>query len=103
MSEKAVISTGGKQYIVAKGDEFEVELIKTDKKNLDIEPLMIIQGAKSKIGTPTVKNAKVSLEIKEQTKSAKTTSIRYRAKKRVKKTKGHRQALSRVRVSAIIG
>lgn len=101
MSEKAVIGTGGKQYIVSKGDELEVELLNTDKKKVSLEPLMIIQGAKSKIGAPTVKGASVSLEVIGQTKTDKTTSIRYKAKKRVRKTRGHRQVLSRVKVLSI--
>lgn len=101
MSEKAVISTGGKQYIVSKGDELEVELIDSDKKKVNLEPLMIVQGSKSKVGTPKVKNASVSLEITGRSKSDKTTSIRYKAKKRINKTRGHRQILSRVRVVSI--
>lgn len=101
MSEKAVISTGGKQYIVSKGDELEIELINPGSKKISLEPLMVIQDTKSKIGTPTVEGASVSLELTGQTKSDKTTSIRYKAKKRIRKTRGHRQTLSQVKVLSI--
>ena len=101
MSEKAVISTGGKQYIVSKGDELDIELINSEKKKINLEPLMIIQGEKTVVGTPSVKGAKVSIEIIGKTRGDKTTSIRYKAKKRVRKTKGHRQNYSRIKVSSI--
>jgi large subunit ribosomal protein L21 len=101
MSEKAVISTGGKQYIVSKGDEIEVELIGGDKETLSFEPLLIIDSGKTKVGTPSVKGAKVTVKVGEQIKGDKTTSIRYKAKKRVRKVKGHRQRYSKIKITAI--
>lgn len=103
MSEKAVISTGSRQYIVAKGDELDVGLIKSDKKKIELEPLMLINGAKSKVGTPSVKGAKVSIDITGEHKGEKTTSIRYKPKKRVRKIRGHRQMYSRIKVVSITG
>ncbi len=101
MSEKAVISAGGKQYIVSKGDELEVDLIKSDKKKIELEPLMLISEGKVQIGTPSVKGAKVSAEIIGETKGEKTVAIRYKAKKRVRKVRGHRQTYSRIKISSI--
>ncbi len=49
--KKAVITTGGKQYIVAKGDVIDVELV-GDVKTLSFDPLLIYEGEKSEIGTP---------------------------------------------------
>lgn len=89
--KKAVIATGGKQYIVAVGDEVEVELL-GDAKTVDFEPLMIIDGEKSVVGTPTVKGAKVSATVKDAAvKADKVMAIRYKAKKRVHTVRGHRQ------------
>ncbi len=99
--KKAVITTGGKQYIVAKGDVIDVELV-GDKKTLSFEPLMIYEGEKSEIGTPTVKGAKVNAKVLEsELKSDKVTSIRFKAKKRVNKKKGHRQPYSRIEITSI--
>lgn len=99
--KKAVITTGGKQYIVAKGDVIDVELV-GDSKTMTFEPLMIYEGEKSDIGTPTVEGAKVSAKVLETNlKADKVTSIRFKAKKRVNKKKGHRQQYSRLEITAI--
>jgi large subunit ribosomal protein L21 len=98
--KKAVILTGGKQYLVSEGDEIDVELLK-DSKTVDFEPLLVIDDTKIQIGTPTVKDAKVTVEVKEQVKADKVIAIRYKAKKRVHKVKGHRQQLSRILVKKI--
>ena len=99
--DKAVISTGGKQYLVSKGDEIAVELLNTSEKKVSFEPLLVISQDSANVGTPLVKDAKVSAEIIEQIKGEKTTSIRYKAKKRLRKTQGHRQQYSKIKITAI--
>lgn len=100
--KKAVISTGSKQYLVAEGDILEVELLDPAKKSLDFEPLLVVDGASVKVGTPLVSGAKVAAEIVEaDLKADKVVSIRYKAKKRVKKVRGHRQHLSRIKITSI--
>ena len=99
--KKAVITTGGKQYLVSEGDVLEVELLKQEK-SVDFEPLLIIDGENIKVGTPVVKDAKVSAKIEEQNvKADKVTSIRYKAKKRVKVTRGHRQQHTKISITKI--
>ncbi len=99
--KKAVIATGGKQYLVEEGQEIEVELLK-DEKTASFEPLLIIDGEKTTVGNPTVKEAKVTASVVEQeVKADKVTSIRYKAKKRVKTIKGHRQLKTRLKITKI--
>jgi large subunit ribosomal protein L21 len=99
--KKAVIATGGKQYIVSEGESIEVELLK-DEKSVTFEPLLIVDGENVQVGTPTVSGAKVSATVDEQDiKTDKVTSIRYKAKKRVHKTKGHRQRKTVITISKI--
>lgn len=99
--KKAVISTGGKQYIVAEGDVIDVELL-SDKKTVEFEPLLVIDGSKTVVGKPTVKGASVSANVEESVvKQDKVVSIRYKAKKRVNKVKGHRQKQTRIKIKAI--
>ncbi|MBI5357869.1 50S ribosomal protein L21 [Candidatus Saccharibacteria bacterium] len=101
--KKAVIITGSKQYIVSEGDELLVDLIKSDKKTIDFEDVLLIFGEnKTSVGTPNVKGAKVSAEIVDSAvKQDKVTSIRYKAKKRVRKIKGHRQSLTKIKIKSI--
>ncbi len=99
--KKAVIATGGKQYLVEEGQEIEVELLK-DEKSTSFEPLLVIDGEKTTVGSPVVKAAKVTATIVDQeVKSDKVTSIRYKAKKRVKTIKGHRQLKTKLKITKI--
>jgi large subunit ribosomal protein L21 len=101
MNKKAVILTGGHQYVVSEGDVLEVELLGTDKKTATLEPLLVIDGEKTIVGTPLVSGAKVSIEVLGETRGEKVTAIRYKAKKRVKKIHGHKQHLTQIKISKI--
>ncbi len=90
--KKAVIQAGGRQYIVAEGDVIKVNLQNTDKKTIDFDALMIVDGKSTVIGDPTIKGSKVVASVSEADVQAdKVTSIRYKSKKRVHKVRGHRQ------------
>lgn len=100
--KKAVISTGGKQYLVAEGETLEVELLKGDAKTHDFEALLVIDGDKVSVGAPVVDKAKVTVEVVEADVQAdKVTSIRYKAKKRVHTVRGHRQHQTVLKVTKI--
>ena len=100
--KKAVISTGGKQYIVSEGDEIDIELIKSDGKSAEFDSLAVFDDDKINIGTPLVTGSKVTAVIVEQSMTQpKVTSIRYKAKKRVKKIRGHRQQLAKIKIQKI--
>ncbi len=100
--KKAVIATGGKQYLVTEGESLEVELLHTDKKSITFDPLLVIDGETVSVGTPVVDKTKVTAEVVEQeVKDDKVTSIRYKAKKRVHKVHGHRQRHSVIKISKI--
>ncbi|HEX8762229.1 MAG TPA: 50S ribosomal protein L21 [Candidatus Saccharimonadales bacterium] len=100
--KKAVIATGGKQYLVTEGQMVEVELLHADEKKVTFEPLLVIDGEAVTVGTPTVAKVKVSAEIVEdEVKADKVTSIRYKAKKRVHKVRGHRQRHTQIKITKI--
>lgn len=99
--KKAVIQSGGKQYLVSEGQELEVELLAEDKKP-SFEALLVIDGETVKVGTPIVEGVKVAAEVTEPlVKGEKVVAIRYKAKKRVHKTKGHRQRRTQVKILKI--
>jgi large subunit ribosomal protein L21 len=99
--KKAVITTGGKQYVVSEGATLEVELLKTSEKKVEFKPLLTIDGDKVEVGTPEL-SGKVAAEILEQeVKADKVTAIRYKAKKRVKKVHGHRQRRTSLKIVKI--
>lgn len=100
--KKAVISTGGKQYLVKEGETIEVELLKAEGKTATFVPLLVIDGDKTNVGTPEVSGVKVTVEIVADEVSAdKVTSIRYKAKKRVHTVRGHRQKHTQIKIGKI--
>lgn len=99
--KKAVIATGGKQYIVTEGETLEVERIKIEDKKLSFTPLLVIDGDKVSVGTPEVSGATVTAKIVEESKADKVTSIRYKSKKRVHKVHGHRQVQTSITIDKI--
>lgn len=100
--KKAVITTGGKQYLVSEGETLEVELLKDAKKTLEFQPLLVIDGDKTTVGNPLVDKVKVSAEVAElEVRADKVTSIRYKSKKRVHKVRGHRQSHTLIKITKI--
>jgi large subunit ribosomal protein L21 len=100
--KKAVISTGGHQYLVAVGDELEVELLDPAQQATAFEALLVIDSDSVSVGTPSVPGVKVSADIIEQSvKGDKVVAIRYKAKKRVRKVRGHRQRHTRIKITKI--
>ncbi len=97
---QAVIMTGGKQYLVAKDQVLEVELLGEAKK-AEFEALLVIDGDKVTVGKPHVAGVKVTAEVVEEVKGEKVKVLRFKAKKRVKRLTGHRQHYSQVKITKI--
>src|SRR2546423_9709653 len=101
--KKAVIAAGGKQYIVSEGETLEVELLKIDGKTTTFTPLLVMDGDKISVGAPEVSGVKVTADIVEpDVKADKVVAIRYKAKKRVRKVRGHRQRHALIKIKKII-
>lgn len=100
--KKAVILLGGKQYLVAEKETLRVDLLPTGTKELEIDALMVMDGDKVLVGTPTVKDVKVKVKIvTSQVVDKKIRVIRYKAKKRIHKETGHRQKYSEIEIVKI--
>jgi large subunit ribosomal protein L21 len=100
--KKAIITTGGKQYIVTEGLTLEVELLNTDDKSVTFEALLVIDGEKVSVGTPNVTGAKVTAEVVNKDYAGdKVMAIRYKPKKRVHKVHGHRQHHTSIKITKI--
>lgn len=99
--KKAVIVSGGHQFLVKEKQKLEVELV-GDQKTLKFEPLMVIDGDNVQVGQPLVKGASVEAKVVEaNVKADKVTAIRYKSKKRVNKVHGHRQQHSVIEITKI--
>lgn len=101
--KKAVIATGGHQYVVVEGQTLDIELLTLgDDKSVSFDALMVIDGDKISVGAPTVAKAVVKADVlAEDVKGEKVTAIRYKAKKRVHKLHGHRQRSTTIKITSI--
>ena len=99
---KAVVKISGKQYLVSEKESLLVDLLPEGTKELTLDALLVIDGDKTKVGTPTVKGAVVKAKVVEaEVKGDKIRVIRYKAKKRVHKETGHRQKYTKIQISSI--
>ena len=99
----AVISSGGKQFRVAKGDVVQVEKLSAPiGSNVDLkEVLLIDQGSTLTVGTPVIKNALVEAKVIDQTYAPKIIVFKKHRRKNYRRKNGHRQLLTRLKVTAI--
>ena len=99
---KAVVKIGGKQFIVTEKETLLVDLLPEGTKELTLDALLVIDGDKTTVGTPTVKVVQVSAKVVEDlVKGEKIRVIRYKSKKRVHKENGHRQKYSKIEIVSI--
>ncbi|MBU2595466.1 50S ribosomal protein L21 [Patescibacteria group bacterium] len=98
----AVIKTGGKQYLVSKGDEILIDRINEKKgKKLSLETLLKKSGKNLKIGNPILKTGEVKGEIIEEIKDEKIIVFKYKAKKRYRKKTGFRAKKTKIKILSI--
>ena len=99
----AVVVIKGFQHKVAVGDEIAVQKLDgSPGSKIDFdEVLMLGNGAKSVIGTPSVSKAKVSATILKQGKDKKITMLKKKRRKGYKVKRGHRQELTWIRIDDI--
>ena len=106
----AVIKTGGKQYLVAPGDKIKVEtlkqaqgeLVEIGKEFIFEDVLLLEKSKKLEVGTPTIKDAKVTAKILKHGRGEKVVALRYKAKKRISTKKGHRQNYTEVEITKVV-
>jgi len=96
---KAIFITGGKQYYASEGDVLYVEKLPNEAGDtITFDQVLFVDG---KTGTPFVNGAKVECEIEKHGKQKKILVFKYKAKKKYRKTQGHRQPYTKLVVKKI--
>ncbi len=100
----AVLKTGGKQYKVQAGDVLKVEKLAADAgETVQFNEILMLGGDAPVVGAPVVAGAGVQAEVLDQIKGPKTINfVRRRRKHSSKRTKGHRQKLTLVKITEIL-
>lgn len=98
----AVIKTGGKQYKVSAGDLLKVEKLDgAVGDTIELNEVLMVGGEEVKIGTPLLPEAKVEAQIVEQGKDKKILVFKSKRRKNSRKKYGHRQPLTRLKITDI--
>lgn len=100
----AVMKTGGKQYKVSSGDMLRVEKLAADAgETVQFNDILMLGGDTVTVGAPFVAGAAVQAEVIDQIKGDKVINfVKRRRKHSSKRTKGHRQKLTLLRVTDIL-
>ena len=99
----AVIKTGGKQYVVSPGQKLKIEKLEVEvgKEIIFDQVLLVSDTDKLLIGMPLVEGATVTAKVLNQGRGDKIVVFKYKAKKRYKVKKGHRQSFTEVEVTKV--
>jgi large subunit ribosomal protein L21 len=99
----AVVKTGGKEYRISRGDLIRVEKMegKVGDQVTMKDILMISNGDKVQVGNPLLANAVITGEIIQQVKGKKVLTYKMKRRKNYRRTKGHRQTYTYIRVNEI--
>lgn len=99
MSDFAIFQTGGKQYRVKTGDVIKVEKLDADGDVTFDHVLMIGE----RVGTPTIDGAKIVATVVEQKRGDKVLVFKKKRRQNYRRTRGHRQFITVLKIKEIVG
>ncbi len=98
----AIVRAGGKQYRVEKGDTIYVERLLTSVgEKVTLGEVLLVGGEEMRVGRPLVDKAAVVALVVDQGRDAKIRVFKYKKRKHYRRTRGHRQAYTALRIEAI--
>ena len=100
----AIIRTGGKQYRVAEGETVYVESLTAPVgESITLGEVLMVggNGDKTQVGAPFLSGAKVAATVVESGRGEKIRVFKYKKRKHYRRTRGHRQSYTAVRIDAI--
>ena len=101
----AIIRTGGKQFRVSPGDIIRVPTLadKSEGDTVEFDDILVV-GADNgvRIGAPTVNGARVTATVLKSGRGPKIIVFKFKRRKQFKRTKGHRQGFTAVKIDSIV-
>jgi large subunit ribosomal protein L21 len=101
---EAVIATGGKQYRVTPGQVISIEKLPVTGKGSEVSftsVLLVNQDGKLTTGAGDLQNARVSGQIVAEGLAKKIKVVKFKRRKNYRRTRGHRQPFTQVRITSI--
>jgi len=98
----AIIRTGGKQFRVEQGGKVRVPALKgAVGDSVDLEVLAAVDGENARVGAPLVEGAKVTATVVDHGREPKIVVFKKKRRKQYKRTKGHRQGYTTLKIESI--
>jgi large subunit ribosomal protein L21 len=99
-----VVEVNGKQYRAEKGDVIKVDRFDAEKgASVSLDKILLVSGDSVKVGAPYVPGAVVRATVQEEIKGDKVIVFKYKPKKDYRRTRGHRQLYTLLKVEEIQG
>jgi large subunit ribosomal protein L21 len=100
----AVIATGGKQYRVSEGAVLRVEKLDAEEgASVEFDRVLLVgDGETVSVGKPFLEGGKVQATVMSQGKARKVEIVKFRRRKNYRRTKGHRQNFTQVKITGIV-
>lgn len=98
----AIVKTGGKQYKVAPGDKINVEKLDAEVgAEVELVAICVVDGDKVEADPAKAAQTKVTAKVLEQFKGEKQLVFKFHKRKRYRRLKGHRQQLTRLKITKV--
>jgi large subunit ribosomal protein L21 len=99
----AVIATGGKQYRVSEGAILRVEKLEAEEgASIEFDRVLLVgDGDTVSVGKPFLEGGKVQATVMSQGKGRKVEIVKFHRRKNYRRTKGHRQQFTQVKITGI--
>ena len=98
----AIVRAGGRQHKVAVGDVLEIDRIEAKPgDSVELSTILVVDGDAVTSDPWVLAGVKAHAEVVDQTKGDKIVILRYKNKTGYKKRQGHRQDLTRVKITGI--
>lgn len=98
----AVVEINNKQYLVKKGDTLKVQRLAAKEGKITFDKVLLLSDEKkTTIGTPYIEKAHVEAEIQGEAKAPKIIVYKYKRRKKYRKTHGHRQIYTSLKITRV--
>lgn len=98
----AIVRTGGKQYRVETGATISVERLAAQPgEKVTLNEVLFVGGEETRVGLPAILGAAVLAEVVDHGRDRKIRVFKYKKRKHYRRTRGHRQAYTLLRIEAI--
>lgn len=99
----AVIETGGKQYLISEGSKLTIEKIKgaTAGEAMAFDKVLLVDDGSLKLGAPYIEGASIDASYDAEGRNKKVVVVKYKAKSRYHKKRGHKQPHAKVSVKKL--